>query len=251
MPNLNFLRYAAFAAFAAALALGSSAHADQTTDKLKATLQARLPDVDIKSIEKAPVAGLYEVNLGSQIVYSDATGSYVFVGELVDTKTRTNLTAARLADLNKVDFASLPLADAIKVVKGNGSRKMAVFSDPNCPYCKQLETSLKSIDNVTVYTFLYPVLSDDSTAKAKAIWCSGDRAKTWEAWMLERRVPTGAAACDTSVIDKNLALGHGMNVTGTPTIILADGRRLPGAVSAEELDKALDKAHSQAPAAVR
>jgi thiol:disulfide interchange protein DsbC len=133
MPNLNFLRYAAFAAFAAALALGSSAHADQTTDKLKATLQARLPDVDIKSIEKAPVAGLYEVNLGSQIVYSDATGSYVFVGELVDTKTRTNLTAARLADLNKVDFASLPLADAIKVVKGNGSRKMAVFSDPNCP----------------------------------------------------------------------------------------------------------------------
>jgi thiol:disulfide interchange protein DsbC len=249
MPN--FPRYAARAALAAALVLSSSAHADPTTDQLKATLSARLPDIEIKSIDKSPVAGLYEVNLGAQILYSDATGSYVFVGHLVDTKTHTNLTAERLAELNKVDFASLPLADAIKVVKGNGSRKMAVFSDPNCPYCKQLEGSLKSIDNVTVYTFLYPVLSDDSTAKSKAIWCSADRAKTWEVWMLERRVPAAAAAsCDTGVLDKNLALGHSMNVTGTPTIILADGRRLPGAVSADELNKALEKARGQA-AAVR
>ena len=240
MPNI--LRHAAFAALVAALTLGGSAHADQTTDKLKATLQARLPNVEIKGIEKAPIAGLYEVNLGAQIFYSDANGNYVIIGELVDTKTRTNLTEARLAELNKVDFASLPLADAITVVKGNGSRKMVVFSDPNCPYCKQLETSLKSIDNVTVYTFLYPVLSDDSTAKAKSIWCSTDRAKTWEAWMLERRAPTAAGTCDTSAIDKNLALGRSMNVTGTPTIILADGHRLPGAVSAEVLDKALGSA---------
>jgi thiol:disulfide interchange protein DsbC len=248
MPN--FPRYAARAVLAAALVLGSSAHADPITDQLKATLSARLPDIEIKSIEKSPVAGLYEVNLGAQILYSDATGTYVFVGQLINTKAHTNLTAERLSELNKVDFSSLPLADAIKVVKGNGSRKMVVFSDPNCPYCKQLEGSLKSIDNVTVYTFLFPVLSDDSTAKAKAIWCSADRAKTWESWMLDRRVPAAAAAnCDTSVLDKNLALGHGMNVTGTPTIILADGRRLPGAVSADELDKALNKARSQAAAA--
>lgn len=237
----TFLRGAASAALIAAMTLGCSAHADQTTDKLKATLQARLPDVQIKSITKAPVAGLYEVNVGAQLLYSDANGDYVFVGDLLDTKNRTNLTEARLAEINKVDFASLPLADAVKVVKGNGSRKIAVFSDPNCPYCRQLETSLKSIDNVTVYTFLYPVLSDDSTAKAKAIWCSADRAKTWEAWMLERRAPSGSGSCDTSAIDKNLALGHGMNVTGTPTIILADGRRLPGAVSADALARALDK----------
>ncbi|NRO98359.1 thioredoxin fold domain-containing protein [Paraburkholderia sp. NMBU_R16] len=238
----TFLRGALSAALIAAMALGCSAHADQTTDKLKATLQARLPDLQIKSITKAPVAGLYEVNVGAQLIYSDANGDYVFVGDLLDTKAHANLTEARLAEINKVDFASLPLANAVKVVKGNGSRKMAVFSDPNCPYCKQLEASLKSIDNVTVYTFLYPVLSDDSTAKAKAIWCSADRAKTWEAWMLERRAPSGAGTCDTSAIDKNLALGRGLNVTGTPTIILADGRRLPGAVSADALERALGKA---------
>ncbi|HEY3537776.1 MAG TPA: DsbC family protein [Trinickia sp.] len=238
----TFLRGALGAALIAATALGCSAHADQTTDKLKATLQARLPDLQIKSITKAPVAGLYEVNVGAQLIYSDANGDYVFVGDLLDTKAHANLTEARLAEINKVDFASLPLADAVKVVKGNGSRKIAVFSDPNCPYCKQLEASLKSIDNITVYTFLYPVLSDDSTAKAKAIWCSADRAKTWEAWMLERRAPSGTGSCDTSAIDKNLALGRGMNVTGTPTIILADGRRLPGAVSADALERALGKA---------
>jgi thiol:disulfide interchange protein DsbC len=238
----TFLRGALSAALIAAIALGCSAHADQTTDKLKATLQARLPDLQIKSITKAPVAGLYEVNVGAQLIYSDANGDYVFVGDLLDTKAHANLTEARLAEINKVDFASLPLANAVKVVKGNGSRKIAVFSDPNCPYCKQLEASLKSIDNVTVYTFLYPVLSDDSTAKAKAIWCSADRAKTWEAWMLERRAPSGTGSCDTSAIDKNLALGRGMNVTGTPTIILADGRRLPGAVSADALERALGKA---------
>ncbi|MEA3122770.1 MAG: thiol:disulfide interchange protein DsbC [Paraburkholderia sp.] len=240
MPTI--LRHAALAVFAAVLTIGCSAHADQTTDQLKATLEARLPDVEIKGIAKAPIPGLYEVNLGTQILYSDAKGNYVLVGELLDTKSRTNLTEARLSELNKVDFASLPLGDAVKVVKGNGSRKMVVFSDPNCPYCKRLETSLKSIDNVTVYTFLYPVLSDDSTAKSKSIWCSADRAKTWEAWMLDHQVPAAAGSCDTSAIDKNLALGRSMNVTGTPTIILADGRRLPGAVPADALDRALNQA---------
>lgn len=237
-------RIAAVAALAAVVALGCTARADQTTDKLKTTLQARLPEVQIKSIAKAPIAGLYEVNLGSQMLYSDASGDYVIAGDLVDTKTRSNLSEAHLADLNKVDFASLPLDRAVKVVKGNGSRRMAVFSDPNCPYCKQLETTLKSIDNVTVYTFLYPVLSPDSVTKSKAIWCSTDRAKSWEAWMVEHRPPASPASnCDTTVLDKNLALGHGLNVTGTPTIILADGRRLPGAVSADELNGALARAH--------
>ncbi|WP_207003479.1 DsbC family protein [Trinickia mobilis] len=227
----------------AAATLGCTAQADQAdqaTDKLKSTLQARLgSDMPIKSIAKSPIAGLYEINLGTQIIYSDANGDYLLLGDLVDTKTRTNLTEARLAETNKIDFASLPFANAVKVVKGNGSRKIAVFSDPNCPYCKQLETTLKSIDNVTVYTFLYPVLTPDSLVKSKAIWCSADRAKTWEAWMLDHKAPGGPADCDTSALDKNLALGRGMNVTGTPTVFLADGRRLPGAVSADQLDRAL------------
>lgn len=233
------IRHWAFALAAATTLLGGVAHADPVTDKLKATLEARLgSDAQIKGIAKSPIAGLYEVNLGSQIIYSDANGDYLLLGDLVDAKSRKNLTEARLADLNRIDFASLPFANAVKVVKGNGSRKIAVFSDPNCPYCRQLENTLKSVDNVTVYTFLYPVLSPDSTAKAKAIWCSADRAKAWEAWMLDRRAPSGGS-CDTAALDSNLALGQKMNVTGTPTVFLADGRRLPGAVPAATLDKEL------------
>lgn len=235
-------RIAAAAALAVAVSLGCTAHADQTTDKLKSTLQARIPDIQIKSISKAPVAGLYEVNVGTQMIYTDASGDYVIAGDLLDTKTRTNLSEARLAELNKVDFAGLPLDRAVKVVKGDGSRRIAVFSDPNCPYCKQLETSLKSVDNVTVYTFLYPVLSQDSLTKSKAIWCSSDRAKAWESWMVDRQPPAGAGNCDTSALQKNLALGHSLNVTGTPTIILQDGRRMPGAVSASQLNEALASA---------
>ncbi|HEY1608561.1 MAG TPA: DsbC family protein [Paraburkholderia sp.] len=238
------IRIAALALAVAASALGCSAQADQTTDQLKATLQQRLgSDVSIKGIAKSPIAGLYEVNLGTQIIYSDATGDYLMLGDLVDAKTRHNLTEARLAELNRIDFTSLPLADAVKVVKGNGSRKMAVFSDPNCPYCHQLENTLKSIDNVTVYTFLYPVLSADSTTKAKSIWCSTDRATAWESWMVDRHAPSAAGTCDTAAIGRNLTLGEKMNVTGTPTIFLADGRRLPGAVQADRLDHELNAVH--------
>lgn len=237
-------RIAALVLAAAASVLGCQARADQTTDKLKATLQARLGmDASIKGITKSPVAGLYEVNLGSQIVYSDANGDYVLLGDLVDTKSRRNLTEARLADINRIDFANLPFANAVKVVKGNGSRRIAVFSDPNCPYCRQLESTLKSLDNVTVYTFLYPVLSPDSTAKAKQIWCSQDRAKAWESWMLERQAPLASGNCNTAALDSNLALGAKMNVTGTPTVILVDGRRLPGAVDAGRLERELNETH--------
>ncbi|ATF85599.1 MULTISPECIES: DsbC family protein [Burkholderia] len=233
------VRIAALVLATAAATLGCTAQADQTTDKLKTTLQARLGDATVKSIEKSPIPGLYEVNLGSQIVYSDAAGDYVLLGDLVDTKTRKNLTEARMAEINKVDFASLPLNNAIKYVKGNGARKIAVFSDPNCPYCKRFESTLQSMDNITVYTFLYPVLTPDSTVKSKAIWCASDRAKSWENWMVSHQPPSGAGNCDTSALDKNLALGRGLNVTGTPTIILADGTRLPGAVSADQLNSAL------------
>jgi thiol:disulfide interchange protein DsbC len=237
------LRIAVLVLATFAATLGCTAQADQTTDKLKATLQARLGDVTIKGIEKSPIAGLYEVNLGTQMLYSDAAGDYVLLGDLVDAKTHKNLTEARMSEINKIDFASLPFANAVKVVKGNGSRRIAVFSDPNCPYCKQLEKTLKSVDNVTVYTFLYPVLTPDSAVKSKSIWCSADRAKAWESWMQDHQAPTAAGTCDTAAIDKNLALGQSMNVTGTPTVFLADGRRLPGAVPADELNKQLSAVH--------
>jgi thiol:disulfide interchange protein DsbC len=235
--------FAAIVTAGAIFGIGVAAQADQITDKLKATLQSRVGDADIKSVTKSPIPGIYEINLGSQIVYADATGNYMLLGDLVDTRSRTNLTEARLSEMNKIDFAKLPFENAVKVVKGDGSRKIAVFSDPNCPYCKQFENTLKSVDNVTIYTFLYPVLSPDSTVKSKSIWCSKDRSRAWEGWMLDHTAPTAAAACDTTAIDKNLKLGQTMNVSGTPTVFLADGRRLPGAVPADQLEKALSAVH--------
>jgi thiol:disulfide interchange protein DsbC len=240
-----FSRNALMVSVAALLWSSAAAvRADAVTDKLKAVLQDRLgPEETIVGVAKSPVPGLYEINLGQQIIYSDATGDHLLLGDMIDTRTRTNLTQARLSDINRIRFDTLPLADAIKVVKGNGSRKIAVFSDPNCPYCKRFEQTLRGVDNITVYTFLYPILSPDSTVKAKTIWCASDRAKTWESWMVDRKAPTGGNQCDTAALDKNLALGHQLNVDGTPTVFLADGSRLPGAVDADELEKRLADVH--------
>ena len=213
-------------------------------DRVKAAVQKTLgADAPVQSVARTPIPGLYEVAVGGDIMYSDEKAQYVILGgNLVDTKTRQSLTEARQSELNKVDFAKLPLERAIKYVKGNGSRKIAVFSDPNCPYCKRFEQMLKtsSIDNLTVYTFLYPVLGPDSDAKAKAIWCAPNPVTAWHDWMLDKKAPpTPAAKCDDNAVLQNVALGRQYNVTGTPTIILSDGRRLPGAVPAEALEKAL------------
>jgi thiol:disulfide interchange protein DsbC len=222
----------------AALMPYSRANADAVTDKLKETLKVRLgSDVDVRDVVKTPIPGIYEIDTADQIIYSDANGDYVMTGDMMDLKNRVNLTEARVSKLNKIDFAKLPLEDAVKMVKGNGMRKIAVFSDPNCPYCHKLEEELKAVDNVTVYTFLFPILSPDSTSKSKSIWCSTDRAKAWTGWMLDKRAPSAPGTCDTRVLTQNLELGRTLRVTGTPTVFLADGRRLPGAVSAERLEK--------------
>ncbi len=218
--------------------------ADATLDRVKSAVQKTLgADAPIKSVARTPIPGLYEVSIGGEILYADEKAQYVILGgNLVDTKTRQNLTEARQSELNKIDFSKLPLDRAFKYVKGNGSRKIAVFSDPNCPYCKRFEETLKSskIDNVTVYTFLYPVLGPNSDTKSKAIWCASDPLKAWHDWMLDKKEPPAPnAKCDDGAVKQNVVLGHQLNITGTPTIILTDGRRLPGAVPAEELEKAL------------
>ncbi|VVE73311.1 thiol:disulfide interchange protein [Pandoraea captiosa] len=249
---LQRYRAAAFAGFALAAVCAATFtmsavaqnKADASLDRVKTAVQKTLgADAPVKSVARTPIPGLFEVSVGGEIMYADEKAQYVILGgNLIDTKTRQNLTEARQSELNKVDFSKLPLDRSFKYVKGNGSRKIAVFSDPNCPYCKRFEETLKSskIDNITVYTFLYPVLGPDSDAKSKAIWCAPDPLKAWHDWMLDKKAPPVAGAkCDDKPVKDNFALGHQLNITGTPTIILSDGRRLPGAVPAEELEKAL------------
>ena len=180
---------------------------------------------------------MFEIRIGTDLLYSDAEVEYVLQGALIDAKTRSDLTAQRIAKLSQIDFSMLPLDDAIKQVKGDGSRVMAVFEDPNCGFCKLLHQTLEDIDDVTVYTFLFPILSPDSHERSRNIWCAEDRAAVWKAWMLSAKEPA-EAQCDTP-IETNLELGRSLMVTGTPAIFFADGSRINGAMPAEVLEKRL------------
>jgi len=156
----------------------------------------------------------------------------------VDLKTKENLTENRLRQVNKVDFAQLPFDSAIKIVRGNGSRKVAIFEDPNCGYCKRFERDLAGVSDITVYVFLYPILSDSSVTKSKAIWCSADRGKAWMDTMVRDVPVAGDGACATPV-DKNLAFGNSKRIQGTPTIIFEDGERIPGVMAMADFEKKL------------
>ncbi len=204
---------------------------------LKKTLEPRLrAGVKIDSVKETPY-GMYEVRVGSEIVYTDKTGTYLFLGNVIDTRTNRNLTADRVDEINKIKWSDLPLENAVKLVKGDGKRVMAIFEDPNCGYCKQFrKTSLKDIDNVTVYTFMYNILAEDSSVKSKNIWCAPDRNKAWDEWMVEGKpAPPAPVSCATPN-DKVLALGQKLHVNGTPAIFFADGSRLAGAVDTKALE---------------
>lgn len=201
------------------------------------TLEQRLPGIHIDGVRTTPMPGIYEVQVGMDLFYTDATADYVLQGSLIDVKARRDLTAERLTTLQQVPFASLPLKDAIKIVKGSGTHKVATFEDPNCPYCKQLHHTLESVNDVTVYVFLFPILTADSPVKARNIWCAADRAKAWTDWMVHGKEPA-TADCSTP-LDANLALGHKLNVQGTPTLIFADGTRATGALPLDALQKRL------------
>src|SRR5260364_154497 len=208
-------------------------------DALKAKLQKSLgPEMKIQSVAPTPVPGLYELNLGKAILYSDAQGAYLLIGKMVNAKTMENITDRRLTELNRIDFKSLPFANAIKVVKGNGARQIAVFSDPNCKHCRELEHTLSKADNLTIYTFPFPILKPDSLDKAKAIWCAPNRSAAWHAWMANRQAPGGKVSCDTDALAQNIAFGRRLNVFSTPTIFFANGYRLAGALTSEQLERA-------------
>ncbi len=207
---------------------------------IRKNLSERLPSLPaIDEVVKAPIPGLFEIRVGgTEIFYTDAEGNYLIQGNLIDTKARRNLTEERVAKLTEIDFATLPLKDAFTIVRGNGKRKVAVFEDPNCGYCKRFEKDLQSVNNVTVYMFLYPILGPASTERSKNIWCAKDRNKAWTDWMT-KDVDTAAATCDTAALARNVEFGKKHKITGTPTLIFADGNRVPGAIPAAQVEKFL------------
>jgi thiol:disulfide interchange protein DsbC len=203
----------------------------------------------IEDVRPSAMPGLWEVRFGGEIRYTDPTGSYLIEGDLIDLRTRRNLTEERIAKITAVDFASLPLKDAMVWKNGTGKRRIAVFADPNCGYCKRFERSLQDVKDITVYTFLIPILGGDSPEKTRAIWCSKDAMVAWQGWMLEGKPPVKpVGACDETAIERNLALSRRHHVNGTPAIIMEDGSRAPGALTAEQLEKRLQTAVLPAPA---
>lgn len=236
------IRAAVAASFSAAFV--SSAFAGENIEqKIKEAVESNTAGkVSVSSVAKSPVPGIYEVTSGMDIFYVDSTGRYGFVdGRLVDMKESKDLTALRLEKLTSINFKDLPLELAIKTVQGNGKRVIAVFEDPACPICVSLHKFLVQIPDATVYTFMYPVISPDSIPKAQAAWCSADRAKAWSTLMQGGQV-TGSTSCDTTGLSRIAAIGDKLNIAGTPTVFLSDGRRLVGATPPDQLMAAIDEA---------
>ena len=207
---------------------------------IRKNLQERLPAFSkIDEVSKTPMNGLFEIRVNdSDIFYTDAEGNFLIQGNLIDTRAKRNLTEERVEKLSSIDFNTLPIKDAFTIVRGNGKRKMAVFEDPNCGYCKRFERDMQKVSDVTVYMFLYPILSPDSTDKSKSIWCAKDKAKVWQDLMV-RDQPVPKASCDTAALERNIDFGKKHKVTGTPTLFFADGSRVPGAVNAQQVEKFL------------
>jgi len=216
----------------------ASALAPAQAQSITKAFEARFPGIHVDGVRATPMQGIFEVQVGMDLLYTDASVDYVLQGSLIDAKAKKDLTAERLETLQQVAFDTLPLKDAIKIVKGNGSRKLATFEDPNCPYCKQLHHTLASVDNVTVYVFLYPILAPDSMSKSRDIWCAADPAKAWNDWMVDGKAPA-AADCKTPLQD-NLALGRKLNVQGTPALFFGNGMRVNGALPLASLQEKLD-----------
>jgi thiol:disulfide interchange protein DsbC len=240
-PNRTWQGLCQLALLGATLMAGG-AHAQGQEALIRKNLTERIPQLPkIEEVSRTPMPGLYEVRVeGAEIYYADAEGNFLLQGQLIDTRNRRNITEERVEKLTAIDFAALPLKDAITLVRGNGKRKLAVFEDPNCGYCKRFERDLQKVDNVTVYLFLYPVLGPDSSDKARNIWCAKDKAKAWHDQMLrDQASPT--AQCDTAAIQRNLELGRKHKITGTPTLIAADGTRVPGAINASQVEKLISQ----------
>ena len=207
--------------------------------QIRTEIQKRLgTSANVRNVTPSPIPGLFEVQVNNEIFYTDSNAKYLIQGEMVELASGNNLTTKRQEDINRIKWSDLPQAQAFKVVRGNGSRQIAVFSDPNCGYCKRLEKTLQQLDNVTIYNYLIPILSADSALKSKQIWCATDQQKVWNDWMLNNLGPSGKSDC-ANPIDKNLTLAKNYGINGTPTIFFTDGSRFPGAVQLADIEKKL------------
>lgn len=235
------------APLALALTLAATAAVADEND-IKKTIESKFK-VRVESVTKAGYLGLYEVFVDGNILYTDEKVSALIMGgdmipsrfavNLIDGKTMKNMTEERMRKLTAIKFSELPFDRAIKQVRGDGKRVLATFEDPNCGYCKRLARDLQKLDNVTIYTFLYPILSEDSVRKSKQIWCASDRAHTWNEWMVEGKAPSAKEDCDTTAITRNQEYGQKLGISGTPTIFFADGERIPGAVPLPRIEQKL------------
>ena len=225
----------------AVLALaGASTFAQEAA--IRKNLGSRLPEFQkIDEVTKTEMPGIFEVRVDNDLFYTDASGSYLIQGHMIDVKERRNVTAERMEKITAIAFDSLPTKDAFTIVRGNGKRKIAVFEDPNCGYCKRFERDLQKVNDVTIHTFLIPILSADSAEKSKNIWCAKDKNKAWLDWMVRDQNPA-KASCDTTALERNLAFSKKYKITGTPTVFFANGTRVPGAISAPEIEKQLASA---------
>jgi len=256
MPLFRFL-----AVIAACTLLGAPSAPAQTQDAaprvdatapelaaVKQLIEAKFPGAAVANVARSPYFGLYEAQFDDRMIYTDAKVSYVLVGAIFDADTKQNLTDARLRQLNRVAWDQLPLDLAIKKVKGNGARKLAIFSDADCPYCKRLESEMKTLDNVTIYTFLFPIaqLHPDSARKSALIWCAPDRSKAWDEWFASGKLPNNKGDCATPIA-KTAQIGQKYRISATPTLVFADGSMVPGAIPLDQLENEL----KQADAAIR
>jgi thiol:disulfide interchange protein DsbC len=233
LKHLFKLGVAALMLFGVAAVYAQSADEIDVKEKLEKNMGE---GAQVDAVRKTPYSGLYEVQASGNLFYTDEEGKYVFVGQVIEARSRRNLTHERREEMNKITFSDLPLDKAIKRVKGNGSRVIAVFSDPNCGHCKRLEANLEELDNVTIYTFMYNILSPDSAKKSKNVWCAKDRTAAWANWMLKNKVPPSTSAkCEDPGRDV-FELGRKLRVDGTPTIYFQDGRRVAGAISVSQFE---------------
>jgi thiol:disulfide interchange protein DsbC len=230
-----------FLAFVLLLLGQVSVNADEAS--VKKAVESAYPKFKVESVTKTPFAGLYEVFMAGQIIYTDDKMTFLIAeGRLVDPKTKKDITGERLDELTKIDFSSLALEQAIKVVKGNGSRKLVVFSDVDCPYCKRLERNeLANITDVTIYTYLYPLqqLHPDAPAKSKAIWCAPNRVVAWQDWIMNDQLPKAASNSCPVPLEKVADLAKKIGVTSTPTLIFSNGKRMMGAQPYKEIEAAM------------